>query len=78
MQGCQLLYQVPSKTAQGPIQPGLQEQGIHNLSEQPIPAPLSLSVKKAHRNSHLCFGGVHGAVPLAGGERSTFILALKH
>jgi len=42
MQGCQLLDQVLDQIAQGPIQPGLehlQEQGIHSLFGQSVPAP---------------------------------------
>lgn len=48
-QDCQPLDQVLDQIVQGPIQPSfvhLQEWGIYNLSEQPIPTPhLSLSKK---------------------------------
>lgn len=42
MQGCQPAYLILDWADQGPIQPGLeypQEQGIHNLLGQAVPAP---------------------------------------
>ena len=48
-QGHQPPHLILDQTVQGPIQPGLehlQGQGIHNLSEQPVPAPHHSSGKE--------------------------------